>query len=81
MIFARKIFFPEFWEGSCPSLTPVSYAYGMSTVPLFTLQSDSVLVALISPDQKFFLHGIDIFLEEVKYLAEWVDTAGQRLYG
>ena len=32
MIFARKLFFPEFWGTSAPS--PVSYAYG--TVNVFT---------------------------------------------
>jgi len=38
-------------------------------------------MAFITPDQQLLLHGIDIFLEKVKYLAEWVDTAGQRLNG
>jgi len=37
-------------------------------------------MALICPDQQFFLHGIHVLLQKIEYFAEWVDTASERLY-
>ena len=52
-----------------------------SGLPLFALQCDGVLMTLIAPDQQLLLHGVDVFLQEVEYLAERPDTASERLDG
>jgi len=38
-------------------------------------------MTLIAPDQQLLLHGVDVFLQEVEYLAERPDTASERLDG